>query len=171
MRPTALWILVAATGSACSPCETACAELEGTALSLTLGTGESAFEPLEDGARLPIVVGPQLGYHVVVALQGTGFLAGDVTDRSGPCSPEVDLALATDDGELHDAWSVQPIVFTALGDTRVAVNQFLVLDLVADPDEADGKMATIDVTLTDACGHSATDTRRVELAYTPPVET
>lgn len=45
-------------------------------LTVELGTGEVAFEPLADGTTLPLVAGPQGGHHVwlgfrVIGMSGT----------------------------------------------------------------------------------------------------
>ena len=45
----------------------------GGAPWLELGTGTEAFEPLTEGQPVPIIAGPQGGYHVWGALQAGGF--------------------------------------------------------------------------------------------------
>jgi hypothetical protein len=42
-------------------------------LTVELGTGEVAFEPLVDGTTLPLVAGPQGGHHVWLGFRVTGM--------------------------------------------------------------------------------------------------
>jgi hypothetical protein len=51
----------------------------GGAPWLELGTGTEAFEPLTEGQTVPIIAGPQGGYHVWGALQAGGFSPKGVT--------------------------------------------------------------------------------------------
>jgi hypothetical protein len=52
---------------------------EGGAPWIELGTGTEAFEPLTEGQTVPIIAGPQGGYHVWGALQAGGFSPKGVT--------------------------------------------------------------------------------------------
>src|SRR5689334_1921019 len=67
------WFAIAVAGCGDPPAEDTAAPDDGCALAgeptLVIGTGESAFEPVEDSVEL--VHGPQGGYHVYVALEAT----------------------------------------------------------------------------------------------------
>lgn len=43
-----------------------------------VGTGESTFEPLDEGATVPLIHGPQGGYHVWLGVRHRGLGPGDV---------------------------------------------------------------------------------------------
>lgn len=49
------------------------ADPSGSTATLELGTGETTFAPITDGAALPLVHGCQGGYHVWIALRARGF--------------------------------------------------------------------------------------------------
>lgn len=52
---------------------TACGPSTSGDVSLELGTGESAFEPLVDYQEAPLVAGPQGGHHVWISFRAEGL--------------------------------------------------------------------------------------------------
>ena len=50
---------------------------------IEIGTGETAFEPLEDGDTIYIVYGPQGGYHFNGSLRGKWVLTGGMGGMGG----------------------------------------------------------------------------------------
>lgn len=49
--------------------------------SLAIGAGLTAYEPIEDGAELALVMGPQGGYHVDVTFRACGIVPMDARLR------------------------------------------------------------------------------------------
>ena len=127
-----------ATYVACTPPPT------GTgSIPLALGSGKDCFLPTEANAALPIVSGPQGGYHVWVAVRTSGF---------GP-TPTLSLRIHDDAGSLG---LVDPMVRTletcAIGNgVREQAHLFGFL-AAQDPVAAEilvGTHATLDATLED----------------------
>ena len=49
--------------------------------SLAIGTGITAYEPIDDGAELMLVMGPQGGYHVDITFRSCGIVPMDARLR------------------------------------------------------------------------------------------
>lgn len=49
--------------------------------SLAIGTGITAYEPIDDGAELTLVMGPQGGYHVDITFRACGIVPMDARLR------------------------------------------------------------------------------------------
>ena len=116
---------------ACSPVEP----------SLTLGTGLTAFQPLEDGDEVALIYGPQGGWHVDVALRTTGIDADGLVLRTGAFLDGTPLAYPLE-SELREDW-VLPLEdgWERLGDR-------VVFDIAADTDVLDSEVE-LWVSLTD----------------------
>jgi hypothetical protein len=116
--------------------------LPGDGPTLTVGTGELAFEPVAAGDTVELVHGPQGGFHTHVGLSATfldasatvaavmtGSIDGEVLAESAPyltlrCNPET---------HALESWGTR-LIWDAL------------------PEDLDGKPITVSVTLTDAAG-------------------
>jgi hypothetical protein len=104
--------------------------------SCELGTGASSFIAVHDGDRVPIIFGPQGGYHVWGSVRAKGLSSKRVvlryrlTAASGvmldPVSVVVDLAPAPDGGDAGLSQSVGTRVFVqdpaAIRETTVAMS-------------------------------------------------
>lgn len=77
-----------AGGAAASECET-----PPSVGSFELGSGETCFEPLVDGATVPLISGPQGGYHLWVAV-GCSDCAAQVSLEWGVRDPATGETLA-----------------------------------------------------------------------------
>lgn len=64
----------------------------------TLGTGAPIWEPLADGDELPVIFGPQGGYHVWGSVRATGIDPGDFYDAASPDNPTTVFNAYLDDG-------------------------------------------------------------------------
>lgn len=131
---------------ACTPPEGACAP--GDAPVLQLGTGVEVFEPLDDGAEVELVHGPQGGFHVVVSFRATHLdtrsgrrLAGRVTGRI--------------DGELV-ADTTPNLEFRCQPDasSQDALGGLLVF--ASTPEALDGQTVDIHAEVTDEAGTTTT---------------
>jgi hypothetical protein len=77
-----------------------CWPVEGTTPSgvIQLGTGEDFFSPMPDD--LPVVFGPQSGYHMPVHARVTGLVPGNPSDVLDPSNPRTRFrAFFVDTGE------------------------------------------------------------------------
>lgn len=126
---TVLWVLAGV----------ACADATPTGVpDLLVGTGQYAFERVEEGGDVPIIFGPQGGYHIWV-----GVLAENVERR---CVAEVRMAL------LDEAPTPvgNPLYFDVeLFEADDGWLQFAGLPLVVDREQVEDRPVRIDVDLTD----------------------
>ena len=120
--------------------------LSGDAPTLVIGVGEEGYEPLEPGSEVPLIFGPQGGYHVVLALAGqyldpepvwtvtmTGTIGGELWGQTVPyAQPRCDAAAG-----LLVAW-----------------NLLLIWEEVEDPDPypLDGETLDVAVSALDMSG-------------------
>jgi hypothetical protein len=133
-------LLLLACGSPCDP---------GPDPAFEVGLGVDAFHPAADGDVADIVYGPQGGYHLDLALEGSHF------DGSQVASGEL---IGTIDGERVAGafpW------FTFECDPERTAQQVWGIRLIfdAEPAELDGRTVQVDAEVTDARGSSATATR------------
>jgi len=136
---------------------------------MQLGTGEVEFEAVQDGDTLPVIRGPQGGYHVLGSLLAKGLEAGDSEDLTSDRNPTVTFDV------MHGGESILLIgPFTqGLDDapssadpfTHQVVGRFLILS--ATDAELDGETVTISVRIDDVDGVSLDDEISVELEPHP----
>jgi hypothetical protein len=121
-----------------------------------IGWGEEAFEPLDaDDPRMEIIHGDQDGYHVPIALDGTGL------DRSELLGSHLQGWI---DGVLRG--DTQPWVRMRCNpDTRTLQSWNSRLIWTLGPEELDGKLAHITVLVRDVEGREATAEADVTLFY------
>ena len=129
---------------------------------MEVGTGEATFEALADGDALVYDLGPQGGWHVFGSLRAAGVVPGDAEDFSSPDNPIVSFLVHLDGAPLG-GYEDLPRPLDPAGDRFELVGDTLVLDIL-DAEEIDGREATLDATLNDACGASLVGSRRVWLA-------
>lgn len=152
---TWLWLIgCAASGDgtlAGDPC------VPGDEATLELGTGETAFEPVEAGGFVELVHGPQGGFHTYVGFAATGLdassqwtaeiegtLGGELLAESAPF-----LTMRCDHAEGRlEAWGTQ-----------------LIWD--AQPEDLDGQPITVTAWVTDASGLTLSDT--IDLVIEDPL--
>jgi hypothetical protein len=118
-----------------------------TGPELLLGTGESHFETVEEGATLPLVAGSQGGHHVWLSMRMAG-LDPSTTRMVLDVVPAPLAPSAHTDVSLHF-------------DTRAAAEDALTYEFVGwparvlRPECAAGKSVTLSVQLTDGQGRKA----------------
>lgn len=126
--------------------------------SLTIGTGITAYEAIEDGAELTLVMGPQGGYHVDIAFRACGIVPMDARLRvdgfdaevGGEVAFEIDRILTERRVRLEDdgCW-------TRVGD-------LLVFDVLM-PTEIVGREVRIEARVVAEDGTTASTTRIVRV--------
>jgi hypothetical protein len=120
------------------------------ALGCEVGIGETHFEPVEDGAEVRIIAGPQGGYHINTAARVFGV------DGSFPIIISVTLQLVETGEYLGPSFSVA---------RNQALHGEIVVagfrSLVNDPQQARGQEITLAIVAEDASGAQAYDARVV----------
>ncbi len=128
----------------------------GSAASVELGTGTSAFEAIPmSGAELELFSGPQGGHHVFLTARLRGL------DPEGMTLTFAAVDTAT--GSIVRAPAAFNLTRSRVqpdGDGYVRVGDFLILDDM-NPDAVRGLTLDITVTAEEASGRSATDDRVV----------
>lgn len=126
--------------------------------SLAIGTGITAYEAIDDGAELTLVMGPQGGYHVDVAFRACGVAA-------------MDARLRVDGFDASTGAEVALEIDRILTDRRVRVEEdgcwvrvgdLLVFDIL-QPSEILGREVRIEARVTSVDGVVATATKRVRV--------
>jgi hypothetical protein len=154
------WVVILA---ACEPETTSdCATPPSDEVTVEVGTGESAFEPLT--AALAFYQGPQGGYHVYGGVRTTGLFPGDPDDPFGPESPLVSFRLYLDGAVLGEVVP-QPRYLGPGADGAAEGAAQLVVIQDADPPLLDGRAVEFEVTVEDRCGLGGTDRRASTLAF------
>lgn len=146
-----VWALACApaadSGDVTSPADPCRAGPEPT---LEIGQGETLYEPLPDGVpEVTLVHGPQGGYHVLLALRAR-YLEPDQRVLAH-------LVGTVEGARLAES---QPyLAFRCNGQTDAleAWNLYLIFD--ARPEDLDGRVVTVDASLTDALGTTVSATR------------
>jgi len=118
-----------------------------------LGAGESAYSPLEDGGGVEIVMGPQGGYMIALALRAGGVVGGDAADPTRPENPRV-----TYQAHLEGSGATLGSITVINGLTAVdeqtfeLVGTWLIFDSSLDTAEYFDQMIDVDVFLIDSDG-------------------
>ena len=134
-----------------------------SAPNIELGTGEVAFEPLADGAAVPLVSGLQGGRHVWGSVRVVGI------DWR-----EIDMLFAIEDGNgeaLTDTTRViqelQQCDSSTAGCT-VGMGEMVGITILVDNDDAGAianRSVVIRVEASDVQGRSATTTKTVDVTF------
>lgn len=130
-----LGVLLACTGSAD---DEAC--LPGPDPTLLIGLGVAGYTPVPEGGEMPLVHGPQGGFHLEIGLSAShldisDLVTGHLTGTIG------DTVYAETDPWLD---------FRCKGDALVSWGTLLIYD--ATPDFLDGKETTVTASVTDSGG-------------------
>jgi len=125
-----------------------------------LGTGSWQWEPLEEGDGIPVILGPQGGYHLLGSVRMKGMIPGDFNDLDDPKNPTTAFEVRVD-GELLTPDSVfvqgvRPAPESVTPWTHEMLGRFTILDIESDS-ELDDVSITFSVTVTDHTGTSASD--------------
>lgn len=152
---TWLWLIGCAASDggalALDPCE------PGDDVTLELGTGETAFEPLEAGAAVELVHGPQGGFHTYVGFAATGL------DASSQWTAEIEGTLG---GELLAESA--PILNMRCDHADGRLESWgTLLIWEAQPEDLDGQPITVTAWVTDAAGVTLSDT--IDLVIDDPL--
>ncbi len=133
---------------------------------VVLGQGVGgAFEPLAEGQVVGLDIAPQGGFGVTVLIRTEGLIANGEADAEAQLDIEID-------GQAAGTFLLTPAPLLCQTDGsggRISVGTVVGLDpdIYSTNDdlvELDGKQATLDVTVTDGAGNSATTRQRVVIS-------
>jgi hypothetical protein len=133
--------------------------------TLAIGSSESEFVALAEGAPIRLYRGPQGGYHVFLAVRATNVAPGSAGEAPRPCaspgtSPCVDLEVRDESGAVRDAYAGLRLPLTPSAAGFDLLPPRLVQLDTSSFDELDGQRLHITATLDDRDGvhltHSVT---------------
>lgn len=111
--------------------------------TLEIGLGLDGYEPLDNGDPMPLIHGPQGGYHLEIGLQATnlaadaligGYLVGEIDGVVlAESAPFLDFRCKLPEAPVQESWGT-------------------LLVFEAEPADLDGQTAIIRVEVTDADG-------------------
>ncbi len=134
--------------------------------ALVLGTGEIDFQEVDNGASMPIIQGPQGGFHLLASFLVLGVEAGDRQNLGDENNPSITLDV---DHEGDSIILISPFVqgleeapLSARPWTHQLLGRFAILDIVVD-DELDGETVTLSARVDDAHGVTVSDSVSVDL--------
>lgn len=125
--------------------------------SVEVGTGEYAFEALDEEQEVPIVFGPQGGYHMFGALR--------VCDLEPPFAFSFRIRHGDTGSVLHETFLPGQVFIDSDGECAVRYPIFGFLEIPGP--ELDGQEVEYEVNLTDSRGVARQDSRRVLARFTP----
>jgi hypothetical protein len=151
---------------ACAPKESAPAPLDAR-----LGAGEWEWEGLEDGDEIPVIQGPQGGFHILGSVRVSGVEPGDPDDLGESDNPTTTFFVWVNGENLAPVaryvQGLDPVIDTSVTDfSHEMIGRFAILDIDAD-DELDGVELTFEVVVEDVHGDLVSDSLSL-VAYPHP---
>lgn len=129
-----------------------------------LGTGEIAWQDMDEEGAVYVIYGPQGGYHLLGSVRTRGLNAGNATDLSSVQNPTTAFSVIWDGIEIVTSSPIvqglDPIADEGVAWTHQMVGRFAILDITTDKN-IDGEEVIFSVRVTDAGGQSYSDTRNV----------
>jgi hypothetical protein len=124
-------------------------------LLIELGTGEWDWEALEDDGDIPVIEGPQGGFHFLGSVRVSGIEAGSADDLSDPLNPTTTFSVWRDGENLAPAsrfvQGLDPAPTDARPYRHQMVGRFVIMNIEND-DELDGVELDLTVAVHDANG-------------------
>lgn len=125
-----------------------------------LGTGSWEWQPLEDGEGIPVILGPQGGYHVLGSVRLKGLVPGNVNDLEDPKNPTTTFSVQVDGTNLTPGsvfvQGIRPAPESVRPWTHEMLGRFAILDIESDQ-ELNEVPIVFSVTVTDHTGLSVSD--------------
>ncbi len=165
-RCTALAWAVAAC--ACNPGEAPSNQPDAGPPTVTLGSGDVAFEALDDGDDIFIVQGAQGGFHFFGSVAVTGIDPGNPNDLGDASNPTTEFR-AFRGADRVDAEASRYVQGLRPVDGMPGVGmvgRLVILDILAD-DDLDGATVRFEVEVTGADGTTASDARTLTAVAHP----
>lgn len=135
--------------------------------TITIGTGQDSFEALVDGDEVPVIQGPQGGFHIFGSFWATGIEPGDPDNLQSPDNPTAQFRVFEGDVRVDIA---EATLFTQ-GLEEVdggygTIGRLVILDITDDA-ELDGATVRFEVAILDVHGKSASDAVELTLYAFP----
>jgi len=148
---------------ACGPAQEDTGEQQAP-LDGVLGTGEWEWESLENGDEIPVIMGPQGGYHLLGSVRVSGILPGDPDNLGEPSNPTTSFAVWFEDENLTAesvfVQGLDPITAEMPPFSHEMLGRFAILG-IDDDSELDGAEVRFVVTVEDIDGNRVSDERTV----------
>ncbi|MBX3246768.1 MAG: hypothetical protein KF901_06285 [Myxococcales bacterium] len=125
--------------------------------SLAIGTGVTEHVPLEDGAELPLVMGPQGGYHIDVTFRACAIEAMDARLQVWGHDAETGGQVSE---ELERILTIRRVLYDDDGGCWTRVGDFLVFDTF-DPSTIVGRRVRVRAVVREPGGLSVQDEREI----------
>lgn len=147
-------------------------ETEGLGpLLIELGTGEWDWEPLDSGDEIPVIQGPQGGFHLLGSVRVSGLEPGTADDLSDPNNPTTTFGVWVNGENIAPSSRfVQGLDASEKGAQpyrNQMLGRFVIMDIEAD-DELDGVQLEMSVQVEDIHGTIA-ETAHQLIAYPHPL--
>ena len=143
---------------------------EDVELAASIGTGDWEWQDLEDGDGIPVIMGPQGGYHLLGSVRVSGVAAGDSRDLSDPGNPTTTFSVWHSGENLTEravfVEGLDPILDDTIGYRHEMLGRFAILSIGHDS-ELDGEEIRFHVRVEDVDGRVVEDERFL-LAYPYP---
>jgi hypothetical protein len=125
-----------------------------------LGTGEWEWEALVDGDEIPVIQGPQGGFHLLGSVRVAGLETGDPDDLSESQNPTTSFHVWRGSTDLTPGaryvQGLDPVTDDIEPFTHEMIGRFAILD-IDDDDELDGVELLFEVVVEDVQGELASD--------------
>ena len=136
-----------------------------------IGTGEWDWESLANGDEVPVIQGPQGGYHLLLSVRVAGVAGGDPGNIDDSDNPTTTFTVEYLDTNLspnaHYTQGLETAPDSAHPFSHEMVGRFAILGIESD-DELDDATLNVSVSVTDVHGVTVSDTRSV-LTYPDPL--
>ena len=150
----------------------ACAEPEETSTKpeslgdplIELGTGEWEWESLEDVTEMPIIQGPQGGFHFLGSVRVSGIYPGDAKNLADPNNPTTAFSVLFNGEDITMSATytqgLEQAPSAAEPFRHEMVGRFVIVDILAD-EELENAEVELGVTVTDVFGTELHATQQV----------
>jgi hypothetical protein len=140
-------------------------------LLVELGTGEWEWEPLEAGGEIPVIQGPQGGFHLLGSVRVSGIEAGSADDLSDPLNPTTTFSVWVDGENIAPSSRFVQGLDESSANARPfhheMIGRFVIMNIASD-DELDGVELELSVAVQDVHG-TETNTSLLLTAYPHPL--
>jgi hypothetical protein len=168
------WFVLVAGCTAQSPADDGeDTDVEPLPSEVTLGTGEDAFVPVDDGDDITIVFGPQGGYHLTGSMRASGIVPGNPDSLADPHNPITAFRVWNEAGDpisglqgAHEVLYQEGLEPTDTPGLFEMVGRRVFLDIASD-DEIVGTTLTVEVEVHDTNDVVVTDSHTLHAVPHP----
>jgi hypothetical protein len=140
-------------------------------LMVELGSGEWEWESLDDGGEIPVIQGPQGGFHLLGSVRVSGIEAGSADDLGDPLNPTTTFSVWVDGENIAPSSQfIQGLDQSSANDRpfrHEMIGRFVIMNITGG-DELDGVELELSVAVKDVHG-TETATSLLLTAYPHPL--